>query len=250
MSNTGKRSTAYAFSLDSVQRKYMYYRTVSLFSGSFADHGRDQRKPHPVIASSFRRIMEFLGQPYRWVCSDDELVAWRARYGWALIQNDYATLRLPALLGSRTCVKSAIGLFWDVDLPRNRAAGRRIRPDLRRKVLERDGDHCIECGKGEVDGEQLTMDHVIPFSRGGETTEGNLVTLCESCNHAHGNADHAHLFVLAGLDHGWDPGLLHDGIASEPDARSFAMMLSQNTMVSRCRADQLPDSGHRAGGAI
>ena len=32
-------------------------------------------------------------------------------------------------------------------------------------------------GKSEADGVSLTMDHVIPFSRGGETSEGNLVTL-------------------------------------------------------------------------
>ena len=250
MDSTKNEDTAYAFSLDDTQRSYIYYRTVSRFTGSFAAHGRDQRKADPVIASNFKHVMDSLNQPFQWVRDDGELRDWEAGYGWALVQNDYAKLRLSALLDSRTCVKSAIGLFWDVALPRNRAASRRIARDVRRKVLQRDGNRCIECRTREADGAQLTMDHVIPFSRGGETAEGNLVTLCESCNQTHGNADHPHLFVLAGLDHGWDPCLLHDGITSDPDAKFFAMMLSQNIMVSRCRVDQLSGPGHRLRGTV
>jgi 5-methylcytosine-specific restriction endonuclease McrA len=30
--------------------------------------------------------------------------------------------------------------------------------------------------------EQVTMDHVVPISRGGRSTAGNLVPACKSCN--------------------------------------------------------------------
>jgi 5-methylcytosine-specific restriction protein A len=29
---------------------------------------------------------------------------------------------------------------------------------------------------------ELTMDHIIPIIRGGETTKGNIVTVCKECN--------------------------------------------------------------------
>ena len=49
---------------------------------------------------------------------------------------------------------------------------------LRQAVLERDGHACRHCG----DMETLSMDHIIPRSRGGPTTYENLQTLCRSCN--------------------------------------------------------------------
>ena len=30
--------------------------------------------------------------------------------------------------------------------------------------------------------EQLTMDHIVPLSRGGKSTKGNIVPCCKSCN--------------------------------------------------------------------
>ena len=35
------------------------------------------------------------------------------------------------------------------------------------------------CGRGE-----LTMDHVVPLSRGGRSTRGNIVPACKACNSA------------------------------------------------------------------
>ena len=41
------------------------------------------------------------------------------------------------------------------------------------------------CG-GEFPAEQLTLDHVEPRMRGGDASEGNLVTSCRACNAAKG----------------------------------------------------------------
>lgn len=232
MTQQHDEETAYAFCLDAHRKGDLYYRTVSLFAGSFADHGRDRREAYPVIVANFERIMRVLNQPVLWVRNDDDRVGWFVSYGWALVPNQYAEQRFGAFLGSRTCLKSAVGLFWDEELPRNGAKSHRATRH-RNRVLARDGYRCIECGKTEADGASLTMDHVIPFSRGGETTVGNLVTLCQGCNGKHGNSAHPHLFALAGLDHDWDPRILDSAIASDPEARSFATMLSQNIMVSR-----------------
>ncbi len=40
---------------------------------------------------------------------------------------------------------------------------------------------CHYC-KREFDPSSLTMDHVVPLSRGGKSTRGNLVPSCKNCN--------------------------------------------------------------------
>ena len=49
---------------------------------------------------------------------------------------------------------------------------------LRDEVYERDNYTCRYCGSKE----NLTLDHVIPQSKGGEDSIDNLVTACKSCN--------------------------------------------------------------------
>lgn len=52
-------------------------------------------------------------------------------------------------------------------------------PLTRRNVLERDAHSCQYC---EAKGDQLTIDHVIPRSRGGVDSWENLVAACVRCN--------------------------------------------------------------------
>lgn len=40
---------------------------------------------------------------------------------------------------------------------------------------------CHYC-EGRFSSEELTMDHVVPVSRGGFSTKGNVVVSCKSCN--------------------------------------------------------------------
>jgi len=48
----------------------------------------------------------------------------------------------------------------------------------RRAVLTRDGFRCQYCGSAK----HLTLDHVVPTSRGGTNTWDNVVTSCAPCN--------------------------------------------------------------------
>jgi len=52
-------------------------------------------------------------------------------------------------------------------------------PLTRRNILERDSNICQYC---QAKGEQLTIDHVIPRSRGGGDSWENLVAACVRCN--------------------------------------------------------------------
>jgi 5-methylcytosine-specific restriction endonuclease McrA len=57
-----------------------------------------------------------------------------------------------------------------------RAVKRRI---SRRALFARDGFRCVYCGSSS---NRLTLDHVVPRSRGGESVWENVVTACSPCN--------------------------------------------------------------------
>lgn len=51
----------------------------------------------------------------------------------------------------------------------------------RRNIFARDGNRCQYCGK-RFSTSELSLDHVVPRSRGGETTWENIVCSCVRCN--------------------------------------------------------------------
>lgn len=53
----------------------------------------------------------------------------------------------------------------------------------RENVFKRDGYQCQYCGTQK----DLTLDHIMPRARGGETNWNNLVTACKKCNSNKGN---------------------------------------------------------------
>jgi hypothetical protein len=61
---------------------------------------------------------------------------------------------------------------------------------LRYLVLSRDRFACRACGRSPAThpGVVLQVDHIVPWSRGGQTIEANLQTLCEQCNGGKGAA--------------------------------------------------------------
>lgn len=60
---------------------------------------------------------------------------------------------------------------------------------LRYTVLERDRYKCVKCGCSPAYGNdvRLHIDHITPYSKGGETVLSNLQTLCAPCNLGKGN---------------------------------------------------------------
>lgn len=48
----------------------------------------------------------------------------------------------------------------------------------RKRIFKRDGYTCQYCGSKK----NLTVDHILPRSRGGENTWKNMVTCCSRCN--------------------------------------------------------------------
>lgn len=60
----------------------------------------------------------------------------------------------------------------------------RVPPVNRREVLRRDKHTCQYCGSTK----HLTLDHLVPVSKGGKHSWDNIVTACERCNNRKSNS--------------------------------------------------------------
>jgi len=74
--------------------------------------------------------------------------------------------------------------IWKMEDKRRQQANIFIaKKKTRDAVFKKYGERCVECGS-YID---LTMDHIIPVSKGGEDIIENLQPLCKSCNSKKGN---------------------------------------------------------------
>jgi hypothetical protein len=66
---------------------------------------------------------------------------------------------------------------------------RYINEKTRLKILKKDNYRCVKCGRSPAThlGIALHIDHIKPFSKGGDSSEENLQTLCDKCNLGKGN---------------------------------------------------------------
>lgn len=67
---------------------------------------------------------------------------------------------------------------------KKQASSRVVSDKLRYKVLKRDNFKCCACGASPAKDPsvELHIDHIVPWSKGGETVLENLQTLCSRCN--------------------------------------------------------------------
>lgn len=78
------------------------------------------------------------------------------------------------------------------------------RKRLRFAIFRRDGFRCCYCNRIVKDGAVLTLEHIVPLSKGGTWSADNLLTACESCNQ--GKADS--LLSATEMEMFKSPGLL------------------------------------------
>lgn len=72
-------------------------------------------------------------------------------------------------------IPRTIKLTYDVAIPELEL------PFSRENIYARDKHICQYCGK-EFEPKELTLDHVFPKSRGGDTSWDNIVACCKACN--------------------------------------------------------------------
>jgi len=79
--------------------------------------------------------------------------------------------------------KSKKWKWWEIS--KDGQAKREHWAEFRESVLKRDKNRCHYCGK-----RAYQADHVVPRSRGGETSMDNLVACCSTCNYSKGGANY------------------------------------------------------------
>ena len=75
---------------------------------------------------------------------------------------------------------------WKIKTPKSKRGDRSTRKPLsqsiKTSVLECDMYRCVSCGTHK----ELTVDHKLPLSKGGDDALSNLQTLCRTCNTSKG----------------------------------------------------------------
>jgi 5-methylcytosine-specific restriction endonuclease McrA len=116
-------------------------------------------------------------EPLRIVCWQKAMVLWFQQKAEIVVSHDtyirsvQSQVRAPAVLRLKQFVK-----------PRPQKGVRLSREN----IFLRDQHTCQYCHK-KIVAKELTLDHVMPASRGGGKSWENLVAACHRCNHKKGN---------------------------------------------------------------
>ncbi|MGN0489818.1 MAG: homing endonuclease associated repeat-containing protein [Ruminococcus sp.] len=88
------------------------------------------------------------------------------------------------LLQEQTCEETNVETLIKKENNSSRKTSRDINLRLRFRVMQRDNFKCCACGASPAKDPaiELHIDHIIPWSKGGETVIENLQTLCSKCN--------------------------------------------------------------------
>lgn len=102
---------------------------------------------------------------------------------------------------------------------------RRASGGMRTKILIRDRYRCQYCAKKGT-ASDLTLDHIMPRSRGGQSNPENLCASCHECNQRKGDRtpDEARMPLLSNPSAMWhdlDLTALHHAAASRPEWRKY-----------------------------
>ena len=124
-------------------------------------------------------------------------------------------------------VPSVVRLIEYVDVRKRRNASGKQRV----RILMRDKMKCQYCGAKGTQFE-LTLDHIVPHSRGGGDDPANLCAACKPCNQRKGDRtpDEARMPLLAtpsALRYGLDKAMLRHFAASRPEWRPYLFMTEE-----------------------
>lgn len=124
-------------------------------------HKEDEIKQEGEAVARLHACLETIGADLQWYWS------------WGDGEGGYLLKRLAQIV-------RASGYRWPDDprLGHNKRDKKKIPRNLYRAVMERDEYRCITCGTHL----ELTCDHIIPESKGGETSFENLQAMCMPCN--------------------------------------------------------------------
>lgn len=135
---------------------------------------------------------------WSWPPSDADLALTIAARQWIKThgapESPYSSMGNPFLHAAEMAFLNAareiLGQDWDTYEPsrapvtEEERERRRVTPDIRLRIFERDKYKCQSCGAPSSS--VLEIDHVMPISRGGSSDDDNLQVLCAPCNRSKG----------------------------------------------------------------
>jgi len=144
--------------------------------------GKRWRVPDAALFENLAELWVRLGrQPRR-----HDLAGAGSRFSSSLYEQRFGTWRraLEAFVVFANAGEPSVARVEKTGKVHRRQTPRQPSLRLRFKVMRRDRFRCLQCGASLAKDAsvELHVDHVIPWSRGGETVLDNLRTLCSHCN--------------------------------------------------------------------
>jgi len=146
------------------ENRHDLFTNLEVVWESLGRQPRSKEMKKPLSAISGSRYLKEFGS---WYAACLEFLAWRS--GLSIEQLE---------------IESRPTIAQPSDRP-----SRAISLALRYEILKRDNFKCTKCGRSPASDTsvQLHIDHVLPYSLDGTTSEDNLQTLCSDCNLGKGN---------------------------------------------------------------
>lgn len=175
------------YAINTVIRLFGSWNNAVLLAGFKAT----QQRGIPVyeLFYNLKQVWLKLGrQPLR-----KEMRAPLSKYSWRTYRNRFGSFRKAleefVKFANRRRMNKVPTPFIDKTKQLKNRTSRVVGFRLRYIVLKRDGYKCVLCGSSPAYGHavNLQVDHIKPYSKGGETVLSNLQTLCEACNIGKGN---------------------------------------------------------------
>jgi 5-methylcytosine-specific restriction endonuclease McrA len=140
------------------------------------------------LFDNFEKLWRQLGRQPR----GRDIVPPQSRFGVRLYHKRFGTFRkaLAHFLARQKRIGKTTARPITTELPTRHKTHREVRAQMRYRILNRDHFKCRLCGRSPATDPtvQLHVDHIKPWSLGGETVAENLQTLCDQCNAGKSNA--------------------------------------------------------------
>ena len=171
------------YSATNISRRFGNWTTAKLAAGLLASPPEKHDQSTQELLENFETVWRTLRRQPR----GRDLVAPHSKFSLRTYLKHFGTFRnaLAFFIQHQRQNNKTIAPADPQPIPIiRRKTPREVRPQLRYQILRRDNFRCRLCGRSPAidPAVQLHIDHIHPWSRGGETIKENLQTLCDTCN--------------------------------------------------------------------
>ena len=148
------------------------------------DKGIELRRAVPVDPEKYSQLWEEQDQGWIVVNGDLGILVFFGVGGHAFIAEDIAREYFALDLEPHPVVPNGGVGYRHYDPKSREVTNRRLRPQQKKRIRDRDGHQCKKCRKRQSEFPEIELQahHIRPFAQGGLTIDENLITLCSECH--------------------------------------------------------------------